>query len=82
MCRYIQIFYYGDLPREAEPRQLSDPDPTWPTAGEVTFENVGLQYRPDLPLVLKGLSFNVKAGEKVGQSRGQYRSPLTPLISR
>jgi ABC-type multidrug transport system fused ATPase/permease subunit len=28
--------------------------------------NLCLCYRPDLPLVLKGLSLSVKAGEKVG----------------
>ena len=38
----------------------------WPTQGEVTFEDVALRYRPDLPLVLKGLTFSIKAGEKVG----------------
>jgi ABC-type multidrug transport system fused ATPase/permease subunit len=42
------------------------PEEPWPTAGAVSFENVQLRYRPDLPLVLKGLTFNIKPGQKIG----------------
>ena len=38
----------------------------WPSAGFLKFENVQMRYRPGLPLVLRGVSFSVKAGEKVG----------------
>lgn len=31
----------------------------------MSFEDVALQYRPGLPMVLKGLSFQVQPGEKV-----------------
>jgi len=37
----------------------------WPQ-GEITFDNYSMRYRPDLPLVLKNLSFTIKKGEKVG----------------
>ena len=30
------------------------------------MENVQLQYRPDLPLVLHGIEAEIKGGEKVG----------------
>ena len=30
------------------------------------MENFSLRYRPELPLVLKNISFHIKAGEKVG----------------
>lgn len=37
----------------------------WPK-GEITFENVKLRYRPELPLVLKGLDLHIPGGSKVG----------------
>lgn len=36
----------------------------WPTAGAISVKGLCLRYRPDLPLVLKGISFDVHAGEK------------------
>jgi ATP-binding cassette subfamily C (CFTR/MRP) protein 1 len=63
-----RIQHYIDLETEAEPKLPTDPkdDELWPTAGKIDFENAKLQYRPDLPLVLKGLDFSIRAGEKVG----------------
>ena len=42
------------------------PPSGWPPAGAISFERLEMRYRPSLPLVLKGISFDVKAGEKVG----------------
>jgi len=42
------------------------PPANWPTAGEVVYEKLTMSYRPDLPPVLRNLSFTLKAGEKVG----------------
>ncbi|KZZ87494.1 ABC transporter, transmembrane domain, type 1 [Ascosphaera apis ARSEF 7405] len=41
-------------------------DREWPAQGRITFEDVQMRYRPGLPLVLKGLSMDVKGGEKIG----------------
>jgi ATP-binding cassette subfamily C (CFTR/MRP) protein 4 len=38
----------------------------WPTAGEVTFENVSFRYDQELPLVLDDLAFKIYPGEKIG----------------
>jgi ABC-type multidrug transport system fused ATPase/permease subunit len=38
----------------------------WPEFGEILFDNVNLRYAPDLPLVVKDLSFRVNPGSKVG----------------
>jgi ABC-type multidrug transport system fused ATPase/permease subunit len=35
-------------------------------SARLNFENVWLQYRPELPPVLKGISFQVEAGERLG----------------
>ncbi|KAL7422108.1 hypothetical protein Q5752_002751 [Cryptotrichosporon argae] len=62
-----RVQFYNDLPVEAAPVLPTDPPvEQWPTKGAVTFENVQLKYRPELPLVLKGLTFSIKAGEKIG----------------
>ncbi len=60
-----RLGYYGDLPRESMPTMQSDPQGEWPQAGKVEFFNVQLRYRPELPLVLRGLSFVINPGEKV-----------------
>lgn len=38
----------------------------WPSLGIITANNVRIRYRPELPLVLQGLTFQTKPGEKVG----------------
>ncbi|ELU17727.1 hypothetical protein CAPTEDRAFT_146185, partial [Capitella teleta] len=38
----------------------------WPTCGSLTFKDVNLYYKDKDELVLKNVSFNVLAGEKVG----------------
>jgi len=38
----------------------------WPLKGQITFKDVHLRYRPNLDLVLQGLSYEVTAGHKVG----------------
>jgi ATP-binding cassette, subfamily C (CFTR/MRP), member 1 len=55
------------VPVEA-PHELPDSKPPmeWPAFGAVSFKDVRLAYRPGLPDVLKGISMEVKAGERVG----------------
>ena len=42
------------------------PNPEWPSAGAISFDKLEMRYRPGLPLVLRGVSFDVRAGEKAG----------------
>ena len=42
-----------------------NPPERWPQAGAIEFRDLTLRYRPDLPLVLHGLSFSIKAGERL-----------------
>ncbi|KAF2404781.1 hypothetical protein EJ06DRAFT_546572 [Trichodelitschia bisporula] len=63
-----RIKEYLDVEQEA-PAEVPEghrPPMGWPPAGEVVFENYSARYRPDLERVLKGVSFSVKPGEKVG----------------
>ncbi|KAI0826665.1 multidrug resistance-associated ABC transporter [Trametes gibbosa] len=61
-----RILYYTELPDEGAATTPNDPPQSWPAAGEIKFEGVQMAYRPGLPLVLKGVSFYVKPGEKIG----------------
>lgn len=61
-----RVQYYNDLEIEADPTLPTDPGAEWPSKGQLSFEDVQLRYRPDLPLVLKGLTFDINPGEKVG----------------
>lgn len=60
--------HYRELETEAAATLPNDPKPDeeWPTEGAVTFTDVQLKYRPDLPLVLKGLTFDITPAEKIG----------------
>eukprot|EP00930_Biecheleria_cincta_P037305 TRINITY_DN25591_c0_g1_i2.p1 TRINITY_DN25591_c0_g1~~TRINITY_DN25591_c0_g1_i2.p1 ORF type:complete len:1288 (-),score=217.38 TRINITY_DN25591_c0_g1_i2:195-4058(-) len=78
------------IPSEAWPggsvfEDSSDKAPaSWPTHGAVVFENVQLRYRPGLPLALRGLSFHVKGGERLGivGRTGAGKSSLSVLLFR
>ncbi|GMN54603.1 hypothetical protein TIFTF001_023730 [Ficus carica] len=58
---------YIDLVSEApEIIESNRPPPGWPSSGTIKFEGVVLRYRPRLPPVLHGLSFEISPSEKVG----------------
>ncbi|OBA23299.1 hypothetical protein METBIDRAFT_29808, partial [Metschnikowia bicuspidata var. bicuspidata NRRL YB-4993] len=59
--------YAFKLPQEA-PAIISETTPkeSWPTMGQIRFENASLAYRPGLPLVLKNLNMDIKPTEKIG----------------
>ena len=43
----------------------SRPPGGWPTEGEIQVQELVVRYRPDLPDVLKGLTFHISARHKV-----------------
>ncbi|KAH7100175.1 P-loop containing nucleoside triphosphate hydrolase protein [Auriculariales sp. MPI-PUGE-AT-0066] len=61
-----RIEEYIALPPEP-PRHIASLPAAWPLAGEgITFDEVRLRYEVGLDPVLRGVSFHVKAGERVG----------------
>ena len=42
------------------------PPKDWPSKAQIQIDNVKMKYRPNLPLVLKGVSLNVDSQEKIG----------------
>jgi ATP-binding cassette subfamily C (CFTR/MRP) protein 1 len=61
-----RIHHYGSQLEEEAPLHMGEVRPTWPEHGEIVFDKVEMRYRDGLPLVLKGLSMHVHAGERIG----------------
>ncbi|XP_065780480.1 ATP-binding cassette sub-family C member 6 isoform X3 [Muntiacus reevesi] len=58
---------YAQTPKEAPWKPLTcAAHPPWPRRGQIEFRDFGLRYRPELPLAVRGVSFKIHAGEKVG----------------
>lgn len=80
-----RIKEYGETKQEAPWEIESAKVPRqWPEEGKVTFENFKVRYREGLDLVLRGVSFNVTGGEKVGivGRTGAGKSSLTLALFR
>src|SRR3546814_103336 len=54
----------SEAPLESEPEH--QPPADWPSKGGVVADGIVLRYRPDLPPVLRGLSFEIQGGHRVG----------------
>lgn len=61
-----RIHFYATKLDEEAPLKLQDMQASWPESGKIEFENVEMRYRPELPLVLRGLNLEVRGGERVG----------------
>ncbi|KAI8472504.1 MAG: P-loop containing nucleoside triphosphate hydrolase protein [Monoraphidium minutum] len=57
---------YREEKEEAPAVVAPRPPASWPARGAVQAVKLYVKYRPELPPVLKGLSFSVEAREKVG----------------
>lgn len=62
----------------------ASPPAAWPTEGSIEVEDLVVTYAPDLPPVLKGLTFSVKRNERVGVvgRTGAGKSSLTLALFR
>ncbi|KAJ7459489.1 multidrug resistance-associated ABC transporter [Mycena galericulata] len=60
-----RILTYAELPSEGDATTPNDPPSSWPDRGEINFRDVEMSYREGLPLVLKGVTFDIRPGEKV-----------------
>ncbi|KIW17671.1 hypothetical protein PV08_04866 [Exophiala spinifera] len=61
-----RLHHYGSELDQEAPLKLRDVPKSWPDAGAISFSKVEMRYRPGLPLVLKGLDFRVRGGERIG----------------
>ncbi|RIB26607.1 P-loop containing nucleoside triphosphate hydrolase protein [Gigaspora rosea] len=61
------IYYCDNLEKEAENIVLENrPSSGWPAHREIHIKNLEIKYGPDSPLVLKGISIDIKPAEKIG----------------
>ncbi|ODV97947.1 hypothetical protein PACTADRAFT_47775 [Pachysolen tannophilus NRRL Y-2460] len=77
--------YAYDLPQEA-PSEITETTPPseWPQNGGIIFNSVYMAYRPGLPHVLNGITFEVKPGQKIGicGRTGAGKSSITTALYR
>ncbi|XP_069315906.1 ATP-binding cassette sub-family C member 2 isoform X2 [Eulemur rufifrons] len=60
------------------------PPPDWPSKGHIQFSNYQVRYRPELDLVLKGITCDIRSTEKIGVvgRTGAGKSSLTNCLFR
>ncbi|XP_033883585.3 ATP-binding cassette sub-family C member 5 isoform X1 [Acipenser ruthenus] len=77
--------YIKSLALEAPARIKNKAPPKgWPHEGEIVFDNTEMRYRENLPLVLKKVSFTIRAKEKIGivGRTGSGKSSLGVVLFR
>ncbi|KAL3972080.1 microtubule-associated serine/threonine kinase [Sarotherodon galilaeus] len=75
---------YTQLKNEADWVTDTRPPQMWPEAGRVQFENFKVRYRPELDLVLHGITCDIDSTEKIGivGRTGAGKSSLTNCLFR
>lgn len=76
-----RMLIYTELPSEGATHTPNDPPASWPEKGAIRFTDAELAYRQGLPLVLKGISLDIKPGEKVILSVNHEYHPIFADIS-
>ncbi|KAJ4418671.1 hypothetical protein N0V85_001359 [Neurospora sp. IMI 360204] len=77
-----RIVEYASLPTES--LEGISPPAAWPTDGRIEVKDLVVSYAPDLPPVLKGLTFSVNRNERIGVvgRTGAGKSSLTLALFR
>ncbi|KAG5787418.1 hypothetical protein H9Q69_013513 [Fusarium xylarioides] len=77
-----RVVEYTEL--ETESLEGQKPSAAWPTSGTMEIKNLEVSYAPDLPPVLRRISFDVKNNERVGVvgRTGAGKSSLTLALFR
>ncbi|CVK83318.1 related to multidrug transporter (yeast bile transporter) [Fusarium proliferatum] len=77
-----RVVEYTEL--ETESLGGEKPSAAWPTSGTMEIKDLEVSYAPELPPVLRGISFDVKNNERVGVvgRTGAGKSSLTLALFR
>uniref|UniRef100_A0A8C1VAB1 Canalicular multispecific organic anion transporter 1 n=1 Tax=Cyprinus carpio TaxID=7962 RepID=A0A8C1VAB1_CYPCA len=75
---------YAEIKNEAPWITSNRPPDDWPTAGNIHFENYKVRYRPELDLILHGITCDIQSTEKIGivGRTGAGKSSLTNCLFR
>jgi ABC-type multidrug transport system fused ATPase/permease subunit len=81
-CMNSVVRLYEYIDNNPSERSFEDRPPAndpWPSEGNYSIKNASFKYRPELPLVLKKVSFDIKSKEKIGVvgRTGSGKSTLT-----
>ncbi|CAI9177984.1 unnamed protein product [Rangifer tarandus platyrhynchus] len=79
-----RITEYINVENEAPWVTDKRPPEGWPSKGEIQFSNYQVRYRPELDLVLRGITCDIKGTEKIGVvgRTGAGKSSLTNCLFR
>ncbi|XP_010261467.1 PREDICTED: ABC transporter C family member 10-like isoform X2 [Nelumbo nucifera] len=81
MISVERLNQYMNIPSEApEIIEASRPSTNWPAVGKVEIHDLKIRYRPESPLVLRGINCTFEGGDKIGIV-GRTGSGKTTLIS-
>jgi len=83
-CTERVLHYIREIPQEASDRSAFPPPNSWPDSGCIELRDLSMRYRPETPLVLKGISVNIGGGQRVGivGRTGSGKSSLLTSILR
>ncbi|KAF4071490.1 hypothetical protein AMELA_G00273860 [Ameiurus melas] len=79
-----RVSEYTEIKNEAPWLTDKFPPKDWPTSGKIRFEDYKVRYRPELELVLHGITCNIENTEKIGivGRTGAGKSSLTNCLFR
>ncbi|KAJ4829772.1 Multidrug resistance-associated protein 4 [Turnera subulata] len=85
MVSVERIKQFTNIPSEAA-WKIEDrvPPRNWPTHGSIDLKDLQVRYRPNTPLVLKGITVSIHGGEKIGivGRTGSGKSTLIQVLFR
>lgn len=86
MERIQRVFNMSEIPQEASESKIQENEikESWPQKAQIKFNDVKLRYRPNTEQVLKGLSFEIQGGHKIGivGRTGAGKSTLSLALTR
>ncbi|GJX96190.1 ABC transporter C family member 14-like protein [Tanacetum coccineum] len=85
MVSVERIKQFIKIPSEAEWVKKDNPPPSnWPSHGNVELKDLQVRYRPNTPLVIKGITLSIKGGDKIGVvgRTGGGKSTLIQVLFR
>ncbi|XP_077093647.1 ATP-binding cassette sub-family C member 2-like [Siphateles boraxobius] len=79
-----RVSEYTEIKNEAPWITSNRPPDDWPSAGNIRFENYKVRYRPELELILHGITCDIETTEKIGivGRTGAGKSSLTNCLFR
>uniref|UniRef100_A0A0A9GBQ8 ABC transporter domain-containing protein n=1 Tax=Arundo donax TaxID=35708 RepID=A0A0A9GBQ8_ARUDO len=85
MVAVERVNQFSNLPSEAA-WKIEDhlPSSNWPTHGDIDIKDLKVRYRPNTPLILKGINLSISGGEKIGVvgRTGSGKSTLIQALFR